>query len=84
MATIAKGLGSRLAEIASSVKARCLPLRLYPTCPSPLSRAKDEKHSLGTSVQQAKGYVEALDVPFVFSATVMVSCFMTAAAQTPC
>jgi len=35
--------------------------------PVAVIEAKDNKHSLGSGMQQALGYAEALDVPFVFS-----------------
>ncbi|ATH81895.1 EcoAI/FtnUII family type I restriction enzme subunit R [Pseudomonas aeruginosa] len=35
--------------------------------PIAVIEAKDNKHSLGSGMQQALGYAEALDVPFVFS-----------------
>lgn len=42
---------------------------LYHQANLPLAviEAKDNKHSLGAGMQQALGYAEALDVPFVFS-----------------
>jgi type I restriction enzyme R subunit len=38
-----------------------------PNLPTADIEAKDNKHSLGSGMQQALGYAEALDVPFVFS-----------------
>ncbi len=38
-----------------------------PNLPIAVIEAKDNKHSLGAGMQQALGYAEALDVPFVFS-----------------
>lgn len=38
-----------------------------PNLPIAVIEAKDNKHSLGSGMQQALGYAEALDVPFVFS-----------------
>ncbi|MBU2386341.1 MAG: DEAD/DEAH box helicase family protein, partial [Actinobacteria bacterium] len=38
-----------------------------PNLPLAVIEAKDNKHSLGSGMQQALGYAEALDVPFVFS-----------------
>ena len=38
-----------------------------PNLPIAIIEAKDNKHSLGSGMQQALGYAEALDVPFVFS-----------------
>jgi len=38
-----------------------------PNLPIAVIEAKDNKHSLGSGMQQALGYGEALDVPFVFS-----------------
>ena len=35
--------------------------------PIAIIEAKDNKHSIGSGMQQALGYAEALDVPFVFS-----------------
>ena len=35
--------------------------------PIAVIEAKDNKHSIGSGMQQALGYAEALDVPFVFS-----------------
>ena len=35
--------------------------------PLAIIEAKDNKHSLGAGMQQALGYADALDVPFVFS-----------------
>lgn len=35
--------------------------------PLAVIEAKDNKHSIGAGMQQALGYAEALDVPFVFS-----------------
>ena len=52
-----------------------------PNLPIAVIEAKDNKHSLGSGMQQALGYAEALDVPFVFPATAMASCFTTAAAR---
>lgn len=42
---------------------------LYHQANLPLAviEAKDNKHSIGSGMQQALGYAEALDVPFVFS-----------------
>ncbi|PNW44468.1 UNVERIFIED_CONTAM: restriction endonuclease [Euhalothece sp. KZN 001] len=38
-----------------------------PNQPLAVIEAKDNKHSLGAGIQQALGYAELLDVPFVFS-----------------
>lgn len=38
-----------------------------PNLPIAVIEAKDNTHSLGAGMQQALGYAEALDVPFVFS-----------------
>ena len=38
-----------------------------PNLPIAVIEAKDNKHSVGSGMQQALGYAEALDVPFVFS-----------------
>lgn len=38
-----------------------------PNLPIAIIEAKDNKHSVGSGMQQALGYAEALDVPFVFS-----------------
>ncbi|WP_425056861.1 EcoAI/FtnUII family type I restriction enzme subunit R [Pseudomonas abyssi] len=38
-----------------------------PNLPIAIIEAKDNKHSIGSGMQQALGYAEALDVPFVFS-----------------
>lgn len=38
-----------------------------PNLPLAVIEAKDNKHSVGSGMQQALGYAEALDVPFVFS-----------------
>ncbi|MGP0172496.1 EcoAI/FtnUII family type I restriction enzme subunit R [Pseudomonas sp. NCHU5208] len=38
-----------------------------PNLPIAVIEAKDNKHSLGAGMQQALGYAESLDVPFVFS-----------------
>lgn len=38
-----------------------------PNVPLAVIEAKDNKHSIGAGMQQALGYAEALDVPFVFS-----------------
>jgi len=38
-----------------------------PNLPIAVIEAKDNKHSLGAGMQQALGYADALDVPFVFS-----------------
>lgn len=38
-----------------------------PNLPLAVIEAKDNKHSLGSGMQQALGYAEALDAPFVFS-----------------
>ena len=38
-----------------------------PSVPIAVIEAKDNKHSLGAGMQQAQGYADALDVPFVFS-----------------
>jgi type I restriction enzyme R subunit len=38
-----------------------------PNLPIAVIEAKDNKHALGSGMQQALGYAEALDVPFVFS-----------------
>ncbi|TWH64597.1 type I restriction enzyme R subunit [Azomonas agilis] len=38
-----------------------------PNLPLAVIEAKDNKHSLGSGMQQALGYAEALEVPFVFS-----------------
>lgn len=38
-----------------------------PNFPLAVVEAKDNKHSLGAGIQQAQGYADILDVPFVFS-----------------
>lgn len=38
-----------------------------PNLPIAVIEAKDNKHALGSGMQQALGYADALDVPFVFS-----------------
>ncbi|MCY1274003.1 DNA phosphorothioation system restriction enzyme [compost metagenome] len=38
-----------------------------PNLPLAIIEAKDNNHSVGSGMQQALGYAEALDVPFVFS-----------------
>lgn len=38
-----------------------------PNVPIAVIEAKDNKHSLGAGMQQALGYADALDVPFIFS-----------------
>ena len=38
-----------------------------PNVPLAVIEAKDNKHSVGAGMQQALGYADALDVPFVFS-----------------
>ncbi|MFP8966032.1 EcoAI/FtnUII family type I restriction enzme subunit R [Pokkaliibacter sp. CJK22405] len=38
-----------------------------PNLPIAVIEAKDNKHSIGAGMQQALGYADALDVPFVFS-----------------
>ena len=38
-----------------------------PNVPIAVIEAKDNKHSVGAGMQQAQGYADALDVPFVFS-----------------
>lgn len=38
-----------------------------PNLPLAVIEAKDNQHSLGAGMQQALGYADALDVPFVFS-----------------
>lgn len=42
-------------------------LFLKPGLPLAVIEAKDNNHSLGAGIQQAHGYAERLDVPFVFS-----------------
>ncbi|MCZ9633417.1 EcoAI/FtnUII family type I restriction enzme subunit R [Rhodococcus sp. BH5] len=42
-------------------------LFLKPGLPLAVVEAKDNKHSLGAGMQQAHGYADRLDVPFVFS-----------------
>lgn len=42
-------------------------LFLKPGLPLAVVEAKDNNHSLGSGMQQAQGYAERLDVPFVFS-----------------
>ncbi|MFP4254558.1 MAG: EcoAI/FtnUII family type I restriction enzme subunit R, partial [Halothece sp.] len=39
----------------------------HPNQPIALIEAKDNKHSIGAGMQQALGYADLLDVPFVFS-----------------
>lgn len=39
-----------------------------PNMPIAVVEAKDNKHSIGSGMQQAQGYADLLDVPFVFSA----------------
>jgi type I restriction enzyme, R subunit len=38
-----------------------------PNIPIALIEAKDNKHTIGAGMQQALGYAETLDLPFVFS-----------------
>jgi len=38
-----------------------------PNMPLAVVEAKDNKHSVGAGIQQAQGYADLLDVPFVFS-----------------
>jgi len=38
-----------------------------PNIPIAVIEAKDNKHSIGAGIQQALGYAETLDIPFVFS-----------------
>ena len=38
-----------------------------PNIPIAIVEAKDNKHSVGAGMQQALGYAETLDIPFVFS-----------------
>ena len=38
-----------------------------PNMPLAVVEAKDNKHSIGAGIQQAQGYADLLDVPFVFS-----------------
>lgn len=38
-----------------------------PNIPLAVVEAKDNKHSIGAGIQQAQGYADILDVPFVFS-----------------
>ena len=42
-------------------------LSYHKNLPLAVIEAKDNKHSLGAGMQQALGYADALDVPFVFS-----------------
>jgi len=42
-------------------------LFLKPGLPLAVVEAKDNNHSLGAGMQQAQGYAERLDVPFIFS-----------------
>ncbi|WP_072949775.1 type I restriction endonuclease [Rhodococcus koreensis] len=42
-------------------------LFLKPGLPLAVVEAKDNNHSLGAGLQQAHGYADRLDVPFVFS-----------------
>lgn len=42
-------------------------LYLKPNIPIAVIEAKDNKHSIGAGMQQAIGYAETLDIPFVFS-----------------
>lgn len=56
-------------KLHSRGEARRADFILYhqPNLPIAVIEAKDNKHSLGSGMQQALGYAEALDVPFVFS-----------------
>ena len=38
-----------------------------PNIPIAVIEAKDNKHTVGAGMQQALGYAETLDIPFVFS-----------------
>ncbi|MDG3009603.1 DEAD/DEAH box helicase family protein [Rhodococcus sp. D2-41] len=49
------------------VKAADYVLFLKPGLPLAVVEAKDNNHSLGAGMQQAHGYADRLDVPFVFS-----------------
>ena len=56
-------------KLHSRGEARRADFILYhqPNLPLAVIEAKDNKHSVGSGMQQALGYAEALDVPFVFS-----------------
>ncbi|WP_197497765.1 EcoAI/FtnUII family type I restriction enzme subunit R, partial [Mycobacterium sp. 1274756.6] len=51
----------------ASTKSADYVLFLKPGLPLAVVEAKDNKHSLGAGMQQAQGYAECLDVPFIFS-----------------
>lgn len=56
-------------KLHSRGEARRADFILYhqPNLPLAVIEAKDNKHSVGSGMQQALGYAEALEVPFVFS-----------------
>lgn len=56
-------------KLHSRGEARRADFILYhqPNLPIAVIEAKDNKHDVGSGMQQALGYAEALDVPFVFS-----------------
>lgn len=56
-------------KLHSRGEARRADFILYHQANLPIAviEAKDNKHSIGSGMQQALGYAEALDVPFVFS-----------------
>lgn len=56
-------------KLHSRGEARRADFILYHQANLPIAviEAKDNKHSVGSGMQQALGYAEALDVPFVFS-----------------
>lgn len=56
-------------KLHSRGEARRADFILYhqPNLPIAVIEAKDNKHDIGSGMQQALGYAEALDVPFVFS-----------------
>lgn len=56
-------------KLHSRGQARRADFVLYhrPNLPIAIIEAKDNQHSVGAGMQQALGYAEALDVPFVFS-----------------
>ena len=56
-------------KLHSRGEARRADFVLYhrPNLPIAIIEAKDNQHSIGAGMQQALGYAEALDVPFVFS-----------------
>lgn len=56
-------------RLVSRGKTKCADYILYykPNIPIAVIEAKDNNHSVGSGMQQALGYAELLDVPFVYS-----------------